>query len=71
MLIVLIAEKKDSRYSGVGLIILEYSRIVCYSELPIPKSNTRKTRNGLNVFPKYCQLNFAKQSFKYKAVKDH
>ena len=34
MLIVLIA-KKDSD-SGFGLTILEYSRIVYYSELPIP-----------------------------------
>ena len=34
MLIALIA-KKDSD-SGFGLTILEYSRIVYYSELPIP-----------------------------------
>ena len=37
MLIVLIA-KKDSD-SGFGLTILEYSRIVYYSELHIPTSN--------------------------------
>ena len=32
----------------------------------ILKNNTRKTRNGSNVFPKYCRLNLTKQSFKYK-----
>ena len=31
----------------------------------ILKDNTRKTRNGSNVFPKYCRLNLTKQSFKY------
>ena len=30
------------------------------------KNNNRKTRNGSNVFPKYCRLNLTKQSFKYK-----
>ena len=35
MLIVLTA-KKRIRYSGFGLTILEYFRIVYYSELPIP-----------------------------------
>ena len=34
MLIVLIAQKDSD--SGFGLTILEYSRIVYYSELPIP-----------------------------------
>ena len=38
MLIVLIAEKRIW-YSGFGLTILEYSRIVYYSELPIPNDN--------------------------------
>ena len=32
----------------------------------ILKSNTRKTRNGSIVFPKYCRLNLTKQSFKYE-----
>ena len=32
----------------------------------ILKNSTRKTRNGSNVFPKYCRLNLTKQSFKYK-----
>ena len=54
MLIVLIAEKKDS----VLCIWFNYSQVVYYSV------NTTKTRNGLNVFPKYCQLNLTKQSFK-------
>ena len=32
----------------------------------ILKNNTRRTRNGSNVFAKYCRLNLTKQSFKYK-----
>ena len=32
----------------------------------ILKSNTKQTRNGSNVFLKYCRLNLTKQSFKYK-----
>ena len=36
MLIVLIAKKDLDSDSGFGLTILEYSRIVNYSELPIP-----------------------------------
>ena len=36
MLIVLIAKKDSDSDSGFGLTILEYSRIVNYSELPIP-----------------------------------
>ena len=32
----------------------------------ILKSNTRKTKNGSNTFPKYCRLDLIKQSFKYK-----
>ena len=32
----------------------------------ILKSNTRNSRNGSNVFSKYCWLNLTKQSFKYK-----
>ena len=38
MLIVLTAEKRIW-CSGIGLTILEYSRIVYYSELPIPTYN--------------------------------
>ena len=38
MLIVLIAKKDSDSDSGFGLTILEYSRIVNYSELPIPTS---------------------------------
>ena len=37
MLIVLIAKKDSDSDSGFGLTILEYSRIVNYSELAIPK----------------------------------
>ena len=43
MLIVLIAEKRI-RYSGFGLTVLEYSRIVYYSELPIPNYNSLGTK---------------------------
>ena len=32
----------------------------------ILKNNTRKARNGSNVFPNYCRLNLTKHSFKYK-----
>ena len=39
MLIVLMTKKDSDSDSGFGLTILEYSRIVYYSELPIPKSD--------------------------------
>ena len=40
MLIVLFAKKDSDSNSGFGLTILEYSRIVYYSELPIPSFGT-------------------------------
>ena len=48
MLIVLIA-KKDSD-SGIGLTILEYSRIVNYSELPIPNYGTIALETTMKTF---------------------
>ena len=45
MLIVLIAEKRIW-YSGFGLTILEYSRTVYYSELPIPSYKETSGRDG-------------------------
>ena len=36
MLIVLMTKKNSDSNSGFGLTILEYSRVVYYSELPIP-----------------------------------
>ena len=44
MLIVLIAKKNSDSDSGFGLTILEYSRIVNYSESPIP--SLRLVSNG-------------------------
>ena len=48
MLIVLIAKKDSDSDSGFGLTILEYSRIVNYSELPIPNSRFTKQRSNIN-----------------------
>ena len=42
MLIVLVAKKDSDSDSGFGLTILEYSRIVYYSELPIPMNYNSK-----------------------------
>ena len=49
MLIVLIAKKDSDSDSGFGLTILEYSRIVYYSELPIPTKSKLIQNEALTV----------------------
>ena len=50
MLIVLIAKKDSDLDSGFGLTILEYSRIVNYSELPIPSLRSHLQASSLAAF---------------------
>ena len=72
MLIVLIAEKRI-QYSGFGLTILEYSRIVYYSELPIPILNQFFSLYQIHTVLHCCPLmlislieNKKKRWFNYK-----
>ena len=55
MLIVLIAEKRIC-YSGFSLTILEYSRIVYYSELPIPNYQATISSDDLFFLRHHCIL---------------
>ena len=50
MLIVLIAKKDSDSDSGFGLTILEYSRRVNYSELPIPNYGTIALETTMKTF---------------------
>ena len=55
MLIVLIAKKDSNLDSGFGLTILEYSRIVYYSVLPIPR-HIFETQRGTWPIYIFCSI---------------
>ena len=55
--------KKLFKFETANFMYLHFNNLLPIAfehifDQSILKSNTRKTRNGSNIFPKYCGLNF-------------